>query len=690
MKSFQKYPRLRPEATRGSSIVIASLVCMFLLGLSAPVQAQSSITSMDTVYESVSDNSDNYTHDGRSYNFNVGSDNMLLILSAAAGGRTYVPAKYANRIEMQRVEIEGIPNEREIFFYEGLLTETSVDLSPSFLATMEEVLLNPVLNRGVDNIFQNAGDGNGNVNNVMRLDFIFDDGILIPAGADEEGFLVNERGGNDAIKIAAITSLDANGNPASFGPVVSAEHTDWGPAGFDLKTQVLRKPDQASNAGQTANLNPQPMTGIVFTFQDLGLMQGDTIYGYALAAGDAPESSSDWLDVSTFPTDTIAPEGGLDLIAGGAYFSSNPVIVAEDDTFSTPFATDLEADVAPNDTFESGSQFEVESPPLSGSLVLNNDGSFTYTPDASFEGTDEFTYTVCLPAPIDYICDTAVASIQVGGAGSGIVNYFPAGGPGTLAYEDLWPSKGDFDFNDMVIDYQFKVTSNDENIVEQVEANFELRAFGAGFRNGFGFQLSEAVQNSDISVSGSSLSESYITLSGNGTEADQSQPTIIVFDNAYNEMQHPGSGTGVNTTPGAPYVTPASFTITIDFTGGSYTFADLELAAFKPFIMVDRERGREVHLPGNEPTDLADMSYFGTRDDASDAGQQRWYVSDNNLPWAINIIESFEYPTEKTQISEAYLRFTDWAQSGGVSYTDWYSNPGGSYRDNSKIYDEDE
>ncbi len=36
-------------------------------------------------------------------------------------------------------------------------------------------------------------------------------------------------------------------------------------------------------------------------------------------------------------------------------------------------------------------------------------------------------------------------------------NYYPANGPGTLAYEDLWPGKGDYDFNDLVLDYRFKL-----------------------------------------------------------------------------------------------------------------------------------------------------------------------------------------------------------------------------------------
>jgi LruC domain-containing protein len=669
-------------------LAILSLTLLLIAAVAHTAKAQKSVTAVNTMYNSVTGNVGNYTEDGLNYNFNAGSDNNLLILDVEAGGRTYVPALFANRIEMQRVSINEIPIDRQIYFYEGSVTGNDVNLKPSFLNTMKEVLLNPTLNRGVDNIFQNVRNGDGNVNNVMRLDFIFDNGILIPSGTDDVGFTVHERGGNDPITIAAITSLDANGNPASYGPVVRAAENQWGQSGISLKTLVLRKPDSASNAVMTANLSPQPMTGILFTFEDLGVSEGDMIYGYSLAAGDAPLNNNDWLDVNTFPKDTPTKDGGLDIIAGGAYFSSNPVITAVDDYFTTPYETDLQASVAGNDTFQSGSQFVEINQPSNGSVAVNSDGTFNYTPNPGFSGTDQFDYEVCLASPLHHICDTANVTITVEPEGSGITNQYPAADFGTLAFEDLWPSKGDFDFNDMVVDYQFEITSDDENNLQSIEANFILRAFGAGYNNGFGFQLSGDINASDIVVSGSSLTENIVTLSANGTEANQSLPTIIVFDNAYNEMQHPGGGTGVNTTPGAPYVTPAAFTINIDFTGGSYSYEDLDISNFKPFIFVNKERSREIHLPGNAPSDLADMSLFGTQNDDSEASQNRWYVTQNNLPWAINIIDSFEYPTEQSEILDAYLRFTNWAQSGGLAYPDWFSNPSSSYRNESLIYEE--
>jgi len=48
----------------------------------------------------------------------------------------------------------------------------------------------------------------------------------------------------------------------------------------------------------------------------------------------------------------------------------------------------------------------------SGSVVLNNDGTITYTPQTDFTGTDTFIYTLC-DDDSDPTCDTATVTINV-------------------------------------------------------------------------------------------------------------------------------------------------------------------------------------------------------------------------------------------------------------------------------------
>lgn len=306
-------------------------------------------------------------------------------------------------------------------------------------------------------------------------------------------------------------------------------------------------------------------------------------------------------------------------------------------------------------------------------------GNITFTPVDGFLGIVTVDYQIC---DLNALCDIATITINVW---VGASNLYPALGPGTLAFEDLWPGKGDYDFNDMVIDYQFEILSNPSNFVEQLTVTFTIKAFGASYENGFGFQLSDNLIPADLTVTGHAITDNIVTLNANGTEAGQSIPTIIVFDNAFSHMGHPGLGIGVNTTPGAAYVTPATFALNIVFKPNTYSYNDLDIANFNPFIFVNKVRSHEVHLPYYPPTELADVGLFGIEDDHSDPTSGRYYVTENNLPWAINIYESFDYPNEKQDIIQAHLKFSEWATSGGNLFSDWYKNLTG-YRNNELIY----
>ncbi len=355
---------------------------------------------------------------------------------------------------------------------------------------------------------------------------------------------------------------------------------------------------------------------------------------------------------------------------------------AMDESETTPINTTLNDDAGKNDNVPFGSNYTVFSGPSNGSLMLNTDGTFTYAPNPYYVGTDSFVYQVCLPAPNDHICDMAIVTIQIV---AGPINFYPALGPGTLAFEDLWPARGDYDFNDLVIDYQFMIESNLDNYVDQLTATFTIQAFGASFENGFGFQLPNPIDPAHIQVSGYSLTEAYITKNPNGTEAGQALPTVIVFDNAFNEMAHPGMGIGVNTEQWAPYVDPETIVVEIVFEPNEVHFNDLDISNFNPFLIVNQNRAVEVHLPGYPPTDLADQSMFGMLDDATDPVTSTFYVTENNLPWAIDLYEKFDWPIEKQDIIMVHLKFAEWAVSGGVLFPNWYQNITG-YRNTGLIY----
>ena len=106
---------------------------------------------------------------------------------------------------------------------------------------------------------------------------------------------------------------------------------------------------------------------------------------------------------------------------------------------------------------------------------------------------------------------------------------------------------------------------------------------------------------------------------------------------------------------------------------------------YNPFLIHDSNRSYEVHLIDHPPTELADIKILGKIDDTSDPSKGLYYRTTNNLPWVIEIPVSFDYPNAKTDIINAYVKFSDWAQSSGIKSKDWYLNKPG-YRNTNNIY----
>src|SRR5690606_1755702 len=88
---------------------------------------------------------------------------------------------------------------------------------------------------------------------------------------------------------------------------------------------------------------------------------------------------------------------------------TSPLLNAANDSVSVNEDASISASVAGNDTLgETPSSFSLVSGVSNGSLSFNSDGSYTYTPDANFNGSDSFTYQI---TDSDGQTDTATVSI---------------------------------------------------------------------------------------------------------------------------------------------------------------------------------------------------------------------------------------------------------------------------------------
>ncbi len=254
-------------------------------------------------------------------------------------------------------------------------------------------------------------------------------------------------------------------------------------------------------------------------------------------------------------------------------------------------------------------------------------------------------------------------------------DYYPSATTfGHLAFEDLWPYLGDFDFNDLVIGYRFKQNRNTHNQITSIDAKIYVKAAGGSYQNGMGIEL--PIPPAFIqSVTGYSVKGSMITLNGNGTEAGQTNAVIIAFDNSTNLAKRP-AGYYVNTEASSPVVHSDTVNLHITFVS-PMSAATLGTAPYNPFIFTNQRRCYEVHLPNKAPTSLADKNIFGTGSDKSNNALSNYYKSQQNLPWAIDVPSEFTTVLEKSQLPQAYLHFAEWCNSGGTAYPDWYMDKPG-------------
>lgn len=247
---------------------------------------------------------------------------------------------------------------------------------------------------------------------------------------------------------------------------------------------------------------------------------------------------------------------------------------------------------------------------------------------------------------------------------------------GTLAFEDLWPGEGDYDFNDLVTEYEINTIADPNGNVVQIELDFLIEAIGAGSNNGFAVQFDNLSVLDIASVSLPSTLAGTISLNSNNTEAGQGKAVVFLADRLFDVMS-PAQGAFVNTVPGNPYVTPVHLLATVNLANPIDPLT-LGAAPFNPFLVVGQNRGREVHLPDFKPTSLANNSLFGTQNDDSNPSNGRYYKTDLNLPWALHLSGpvNFRYPVEYVEILDAYLDFASWAQSSGSQSANWYTEQG--------------
>ncbi len=241
-------------------------------------------------------------------------------------------------------------------------------------------------------------------------------------------------------------------------------------------------------------------------------------------------------------------------------------------------------------------------------------------------------------------------------------------GVGSLVFEDSWPQTGDFDFNDLVMNYRFVRVSNAGGKIVDLGGLFTLAARGSDNLNGFAWALPGVSPNTVKTATIKIGDAAPVTIA---PEANQEYLTFVVFPDS--SVYEPSTRTCAyfNTEEGCDMGVGPTFEVWMTFKTPQ-SQANLGLPPWDPFIYRTGQRGLEVHLADHPPTSLADMTLFRTGADDSDPAAGRWYVDICNLPWAMDIPAEWSWPVEGTTILAAYPDFQPWAESLGAVNRDWY------------------
>ena len=234
---------------------------------------------------------------------------------------------------------------------------------------------------------------------------------------------------------------------------------------------------------------------------------------------------------------------------------------------------------------------------------------------------------------------------------------------GVYAFEDEWPKAGDYDMNDVLVQYTYQKVFNIFNEILSESFTFKtLYNKSTVFTNGLGFILSNEGNAQSIEYFIRKENEKDFTVASGADKFTRESNAIILTDN-------------VKTNPNAEYK--------VTFKYGDKNSNKKQETSIDAFIYRPSKEGirLEVHCPMKKPTSKVDTSLFGQYEDCSKPNEGIYYVSnqENIYPFAFYLsnanandiaeLKNFD-KNEKKSISEIYPKFIDWAKYG--TNADWY------------------
>jgi LruC domain-containing protein len=255
-------------------------------------------------------------------------------------------------------------------------------------------------------------------------------------------------------------------------------------------------------------------------------------------------------------------------------------------------------------------------------------------------------------------CDNTIASMT----------FYPADRTyGMMMFEDNWPKKGDFDFNDVVVAVNQIIHRDAAGNITSIRMELELMAAGGTFASGLGFRLPV----SKALVAGASLTVDGVPVAVPAW-LDQQEATFTLAADVHALFGASNQPVNVDALV-RPYV---HLVFDVRLSGGPATLAGG--APFDLFIF-DPSRGVEVHRPEYQGTARLQGSLIATADDNTTPG--RAFVTTGGIPWALSMPEVVPYPPEGNAIDRLFPDIVPFGASAGAQNADFFRNlvPGELY-----------
>jgi LruC domain-containing protein len=232
-------------------------------------------------------------------------------------------------------------------------------------------------------------------------------------------------------------------------------------------------------------------------------------------------------------------------------------------------------------------------------------------------------------------------------------NYFPSASSFYLVgYEDLYPKKGDYDFNDLTVAYQVRYGLNSESEVATIRGTAYLITRGAGYNHDWHLRI-QLPGNTTATFSCTTFlvpgdDYSYQDCSPSGSGFINGSADIKVFSRTAEIFTDPGGEVFTNTLRDQSFVLGPKSTFRIDL-DVPLPASSIGEAPFDPYLFV-HNTGEKIQLLQVNPA----------------------FKDADGFPFGMLMPVDWLPPLEYFSISTIYPLFDSFVASEGTENIDWY------------------